>query len=598
MTSAQLFKVRTAPNRERIQPFELFAPHCLDSYKLGHRAQYPKGTEYIYSNFTARSDKHLNIPAAFNDHRYVVWGVVAAWKEIVALWDKTFFSRPKEECLAKYRARIPAFTGKEAYVQHLSDLHDLGYLPLRVKMIREGSKVNIGVPFMTIVNTLPDYFWLTNSLETHISNEMWKPMTVATIAYTYRKMLDHFAELTGAPKDFVPWQGHDFADRGMSGMMDAAKSGGGHTLSFWGSDSVSAFDWLAFAYQGDKTFMGGSVPATEHSVMTTGRTEGELDTIRRIITEVEPAGVVSFVADTYDFWKVITEYAVALKDDILNRKFNELGLSKVVFRPDSGDPVDILCGTVIPEDVPKDENLMEYVKSLAWMEAESAEVIAGHGEPGQPEVIRYFKQNNQVYKATFDIEWNRYDKRFYYTEGATLKSLEPHTLTPQEKGAVECLWDIFGGDITDKGYKAVSQRVGLIYGDSITPERCLQILQRLADKGFASCNVVLGIGSYTYQYITRDTLGMAIKGTYAHINGEGIEMMKDPKTDEGVKKSAKGLVKVLKSLEADSKWKYNLVQNVDWEEEDTGALELVFENGNFLVEPSLEEARNRLLTEA
>jgi nicotinamide phosphoribosyltransferase len=589
------FKRKTStPNRARLSPFELFAPHCLDSYKLGHRPQYPKGTEFIYSNFTARSDKHLKLPAKYQDHKYVIWGVTGAWKDIVALWDRTFFTKSKEECLTKYRTRVPAFTGKEAYVQHLADLHDLGYLPLRVKMIREGSRVNIGVPFMTIVNTLPDYFWLTNSLETHISNEMWKPMTAATIAYVYRRMLDEFAEKTGSPKDFVPWQGHDFADRGMSGMLDAAKTGGGHSLSFWGSDSVSAFDWLDFMYKGGETFMGGSVPATEHSVMTCGGTGGELETIRRVITEVEPEGVVSFVADTYDFWKVITEYAVALKDDILNRKFNSIGLSKVVFRPDSGDPADILCGTVEVKDLSDIEDPRKAAEGYKWLVQETVIGETDHGELGDQSKTIYFRHKGQVYEAVYGIEWNRHDKRYYYVDGCSLDKFGPANLTPQQKGAVECLWDIFGGDITDKGYKAVCQRVGLIYGDSITPERCLDILERLERKGFASCNVVFGIGSYTYQFITRDTLGMAIKGTFAVVDGEGIAMFKDPKTDSGMKKSAKGLVKVLKAQDNDGE-KYILVDNVDWDEEDTGELETMFEDGNFLVEPNLAEARTRLL---
>jgi nicotinamide phosphoribosyltransferase len=561
------FPLKTsAPNKARLSPFELFAPHCLDSYKLGHKDQYVPGTEYIYDNFTPRADKHLNLPREFNDHKYVVGGVLGAWKEIVALWDRTFFSKPKEECLAKYRARVPAFTGKEASVQHLADLHDLGYLPLRVKMIPEGSRVNIGVPFMTIVNTLPQFYWLPNGLETHISNEVWKPLTAATIAHCYRRMLDHFAELTGSPKDFVPWQGHDFADRGMSGMMDAAKTGGGHSLSFWGTDSVSAFDWLDFMYQGSKTFMGGSVPATEHSVMTIGGKEGEKEIIKRVISEVHPDGVVSFVADGYDFWKVLTEYAVELKDVILARKPNELGLSKVVFRPDSGDPVKILTG-------------------YTWQEVKKVGVL----EPGDmvpvTEVIKFAGK--------------------YYFYAIQAGSHEPTVIHLHEeirecevKGAVEVLWDIFGGTHTDRSYRVVSQRVGLIYGDSITPQRCLDILQRLANKSFASCNVVLGIGSYTYQFITRDTLGMAIKATWAQVNGEGVEIFKDPATDKDkMKKSAKGLVKVLKSQEHDGE-KYNLVSGVDWEEEDTGELKLVFENGNFLVEPSLEEARNRLFATA
>lgn len=566
------FKIKTnSPNKTRLNVFELFAPHCLDSYKLGHRSQYPKGTQHIYSNFTPRVDKHLNLPGKYADHKYVVWGITGAWKEIVALWDKTFFTKPKEECLAKYRARVPAFTGKEAYTQHLADLHDLGYLPLRVKMIREGSRVNIGVPFMTIVNTLPEYFWLTNSLETHISDEMWKPITVATIAYCYRRMLDDFAEKTGSPKDFVPWQGHNFSDRGMSGMIDAAKSGGGHSLSFWGSDSVSSFDWLDFMYKGSETFMGGSVPATEHSVMTCGGTGGELETIKRIITEVEPEGVVSFVADTYDFWKVITEYAPLLKEDILNRKFNAIGLSKVVFRPDSGDPADILCGLRYFE-------IDDLTRASAGKVAE--EVEEGNGVDVVQYQGKYFE-----YDLDYDI-----DREGKYLTGIYLGKEIPEYVV---KGAVECLWDTFGGELTAKGFKAVLQRVGLIYGDSITPERCLDILTRLEKKSFASCNVVFGIGSYTYQFITRDTLGMAIKGTFAVVNSEGVAMFKDPKTDSGMKKSAKGLVKVLKALEANGE-KYILVDNVDWDEEDTGELELTFENGNFLVEPNLAEARQRL----
>jgi nicotinamide phosphoribosyltransferase len=122
--------------------------------------------------------------------------------------------------------------------------------------------------------------------------------------------------------------------------------------------------------------------------------------------------------------------------------------------------------------------------------------------------------------------------------------------TPEQKGAIQCLYETFGGTLSDKGYKTLSDRVGLIYGDSITTERCLDILQRLEAKGFASCNVVLGIGSYTYQYLTRDTLGIALKATYGVVNGVGQEMVKNPKTDSGVKKSAKGLIKVTRDEKA------------------------------------------------
>lgn len=456
------FTLKTTPNKTRTKKFELFAPHCLDSYKLGHGPQYPAGTEYIYSNFTPRSDRHLDIPLQYQDRKYVVYGTQGMLKELIALWDETFFSRPLEECLAKYRARVPAFTGREARVQHLADLHALGYLPIRVKLIAEGSYVNIGVPFMTIVNTLPTFAWLTNSLETYISNETWKSITVATIAFTYYRILLDFAKQTGASEEFVRWQGHCFADRGMSGMMDAAKNTSGHTLPFFGTDSVSSLDWIDFAYQGKETFIGGSVPATEHSVMTTGGVDGEYETIRRIITEVEPDGVVSFVADTYNFWRVITEYLPRLKPEILARGYNALGLSKVVVRPDSGDPADILCGTA------------RGVPELSW---EGVKPFLG-----------------DIKAADGVLEY----KGIYYKLGQS--SAEGHptftevTPTPQQKGAIACLYDGFGGDVSDKGFITVMQRVGAIYGDSITPHRCLKICERLKEKGFSSGTEVLGIG--------------------------------------------------------------------------------------------------------
>lgn len=296
---------------------------------------------------------------------------------------------------------------------------------------------------------------------------------------------------------------------------------------------------------------------------------GEKEVIRRVISEVHPDGVVSFVADGYDFWKVLTEYGRELKDVILARKPNELGLSKVVFRPDSGDPVKILTG-------------------YTWCEIQDSNDLDSIGDcEFWPEVVKV--------KST-----GKY--HFFAVSGGTGEIAKLHLHEEirecEVKGAVECLWDIFGGELTEKGYRAVSQRVGLIYGDSITPQRCFDILSRLAAKGYASCNVVLGVGSYTYQFITRDTLGMAIKATWAQINGEEFEIYKDPATDkEKMKKSAKGLVKVLRSMEHSGE-KYRLVDQVDWDEEDTGELVTVFENGNFLVEPSLEEARNRLFATA
>ena len=154
--------------------------------------------------------------------------------------------------------------------------------------------------------------------------------------------------------DFVLLQAHDFSMRGMSGALDAAHSGIGHLASFIGTDTVAAIEY-AEEYYGTEGVIGVSVPATEHSVMCMGTKDNEIGTFKRLITELYPQGIVSIVADTWDFWKVITEFTVELKVEILGRTPNELGLAKTVFRPDSGDPVKIICGD---KDAAKDLSLI------------------------------------------------------------------------------------------------------------------------------------------------------------------------------------------------------------------------------------------------
>ena len=494
---------------------------AIDFYKADHRRQYPEGTEYVYSNFTPRSAHHASqaVLADF-DNRVVFFGLQGFIKHfLIDTWNREFFQREKQVVVAQYKRRMDASLGLDAVpVEHIEQLHDLGYLPIRIKALPEGSRVNLRVPMLTIVNTDPRFFWLTNYLETVLSAELWKPCTNATIAYEYKRLLNRYAIETGADQDFVMLQGHDFSCRGMSGIYDATQSGAGHLLSFIGTDVVSAIDYLIEYYDADETreVVGVSVPATEHSVMCMGSQESELNTFKRLVTEVYPQGIISIVSDTWDFWRVITEYAQTLKNEILSRRVNALGLAKVVFRPDSGDPVKILCGD--PE-APKD--------------------------------------------------------------------------SPAYKGAVECLWEIFGGSLTEKGYKQLHERVGLIYGDSITLQRAQEILAQLKAKGFSSTNVVFGIGSFTYQYNTRDTFGFAVKATWGQVKGQARELFKDPVTDDGVKKSAKGLLRIERQEPG-----FALFDSQTPEQEQHGALQTVFENGYLMNTQTLAQIRQRLAQES
>lgn len=147
---------------------------------------------------------------------------------------------------------------------------------------------------------------------------------------------------------------------------------------------------------------------------------------------------------------------------------------------------------------------------------------------------------------------------------------------------------MFGGTITDKGYKLLDSHIGAIYGDSITRQRAIDISQRLMDKGFAS-QVVLGIGSYTYQYNTRDTFGIAMKATYIEVDGEGREIFKTPITDDGTKKSATGLLCVKKE-----NGEYILKDKVSWEEESQSELKTVFKDGKMIKETTLPQIRERI----
>jgi nicotinamide phosphoribosyltransferase len=486
--------------------------NAIDFYKADHRRQYPAGTEYVYANFTPRSSRLAKMLPDYDD-KVVFFGLQGFIKHfLIDTWNEGFFSQPKAKVVAAYKRRMDSSLGEGAVpVDHIEALHDLGYLPLRIKALPEGSRVNIRVPVLTVINTDPAFFWLTNYIETVLSAELWKACTTATLAYEYKRLLVQYAVQTGSPLDFVPLQGHDFSSSGMSGIYDAAQTGVSHLTSFIGTDSVSSIDY-AEAYYGATGVIGVSVPATEHSVMCMGSEGNELETFRRLICDLYPTGIVSIVSDTWDFWRVVTEFTVALKTEILNRKPNALGLAKMVLRPDSGDPVKIICG-----------------------------------DPEAP------------------------------------------VGSPAYKGAVECLWDIFGGTTTAEGYKVLHERVGLIYGDSITLVRAQGILKGMANKGFASCNMVFGIGSYTYNYLTRDTFGYAVKATWGQVNGVGRELFKDPITDSGVKKSAKGLLRIEETADG-----FTLYDQQTPEQENGGALAVVFENGRLTRECTLDDVRARL----
>ena len=500
---------------------------AIDSYKLGHMSQYPEGTTKVYANLTARNFKWFQNDKIkkYFDEKAVVFGVQAAFQEIVELFREEFFSKDINILMEEFKLNIRPFIGDNSdklIVQKFRQLHELGYLPLRVKSLTEGTGVRQNIPMMVITNTHPDFAWLVLYLETFISSQTWKLSTAATTAKLYKNICNHYAKKTGTPLESVDFQCHDFSSRGMSGYADSVRTGSGHLTSFKGSDSVQTVNYIR-QYYGCTSLVAASVVATEHSVMTMGGKEKEIDTFRRLF-KMYPAGIVSIVSDSWDYWNTITNIASELKDEIMNREKDSSGFSKVVFRPDSGNPVDIICGTVNTKEVQSKNEALEII-------ADRVRDSTPHGEKGEDGVCEIFLFRGKYYEFHVQIDWNRYDKQYYYIDYYQLVDVHEVELDCVQKGSVETLWEIFGGTINKKGYKVLDEHVGLIYGDSITPDRADEILDKLEKKGFASNNIIFGIGSYTFNFSTRDTLGFAMKATYGEINGKGIKIFKDPKTD-------------------------------------------------------------------
>jgi nicotinamide phosphoribosyltransferase len=541
-----------------------------DGYKIDHRRQYPKETKTVVANMTPRKSRVNGIDkvVVYDLQAYVI-------STLIEIWNTEFFEKDIDDISTEFLQEMTEYTlnikfAEDIGVEHWKALHKLGYLPLEIKALPEGTLCPIRVPFYTVKNTHPDFYWLTNYIETDMSAEVWGGVTSATSAFQFMKIFRKYAILTGGDLGFTSFQGHDFSYRGMFGRHAAQLSGSGHLTSFYGTDTIPAIKFLKKYYGADpkKEIIGCSVFATEHAVMcvTTGfyikknglnwerYGEAEFEVFKRLITEVYPTGIVSIVSDTWNLWKVLVEYLPKLKNEILARE------GKLVIRPDSGDPVDILTGEGIARRVIRKENLNFLPAGTDFVFLEEA--------------------NDE--------------KQDIYTKVDNDQEYKPFEYLPKHKGVIELLWDTFGGTVTSKGFRLLDPHIGAIYGDAITTERAINICERLMAKNFASTNWVAGIGSYTYTYVTRDTFGMAQKSTYAEVEIDneivGIEIFKDPITDDGTKKSAKGLVAVFKDKDGN----LYLKDQCTWEEEQTGELQVIFRNSKLYNVQTIHEIRERL----
>lgn len=746
-----------------------------DAYKQGHLSQYPKGTTRVVSNWTPRDHRHA--PAGIT---HMTWFGLQPYilQTLIKDWNEQFFGRPKGQVLDEYK-RVVGGMGLSIYPDQIGALHDLGYLPIEIWALREGVEVEMGTPTLVMWNTHPDFFWVTNFLETDLSSNVWGPSTAASIAKLYRDIIVDAADRSGMSTDMLDFTCHDFSYRGMNGLNAAMASGAGHLLSFNGTDSIPAIRYVEEFYGATHgvDLIAGSVPAcydetteilTERGFIRFAELEEDIR-----VAQYKEDGTIDFVVPSH-------YYAAAYKGEMVHftwngrynyidllvtpnhkmieqhrrtgklrffeaseRNFNQHGDYKLIKAAPSsiedGRVVDALDRLAIAfqadgsfpsrshryngnrsgtypirfslkrEDKKErlvsilDELGVEYThrnyddgyhsfwiklkepmnKGFDWIDLGQAsagwcksfidEIRYWDGSTSSENTYSYYSSDVETakmveavailagYKTQFStyydkredrktqytviIDTNRssvgtnisqnlvdYDGMVYcvsvpskmlvvrrndkvaicgntehsvmcaggaddelgtyrrlleqYPEGVisivsdtwdywnvltnilpTLKSEimsrdgivvvrpdsgDPVKIvcgdpsapagSPAHKGSFTLLWETFGGSVNHKGFKVLDSHIGLIYGDSITPERAIAICDGLIEKEFCP-SMVLGVGSFTYQYITRDTFGNAIKATSVTINGKTFDIYKDPVTAHGglVKKSAVGI---------------------------------------------------------
>lgn len=307
-----------------------------DAYKLLHKDQYPNKTETIYSHLTPRG---TNVPEI---ESIVVFGQQRFAKKLIHDFNLYFFDL--DESQVNKLLETFSFTVKQLFnydkynVEHWKKLWKLGYLPLNINSIEEGTVVPFRVPILTVYNTDKEFAWLTNYIETFILNNMWVTISAATTAYSLRNIFNKYAEETDSNFSKTEMQASDFSLRGVEGMEAGEMFGMGHLTSFKSTSNLQSVTGLMKYYNWKNDF-ANSVPATEHSIFMINGKKNELQTIETLMDKY-PKGKISILLDTWDYFYALDNFLPKLKEKILSRQ------GQVLIRPDSGDPEKVIIATL------------------------------------------------------------------------------------------------------------------------------------------------------------------------------------------------------------------------------------------------------------
>lgn len=452
-----------------------------DSYKASHYLQYPPDASAMFSYIESRGGRY---------ERTLFFGLQMLIKEYLC---RPITPAMIDQAKAFFTAHGEPFN--EAGWRYIVEQCG-GYLPVRIRAVPEGSVVPTHNVLVTVECDDPQVFWLASYLETMLLR-VWYPITVATQSWHLRKTIRAWLEKSSDDFTQLPFKLHDFGARGVSSAESAAIGGAAHLVSFMGSDTVLGV--VAANHYYNETMAAFSVPAAEHSTITSWGRERETDAFRNMIAQFgKPGAIVSVVSDSYDLFAALETWGTELKQAVIDSG------GMLVIRPDSGDPQTIVLQTL------------------------------------------------RALEASFGS-------------------------TPNSKG------------------RRVLNHVRVIQGDGVNPESIEAILAAIDDAGFATDNIVFGMGGALLQQINRDTQRFAMKCSAIRLGDRWHDVLKDPMTDAS-KRSMKGRLTLLRhrrtgeyrTVTLPVTWDAHTVE-AEWDD----ALATVFDSGKLLVDVSLAEIRRR-----
>ncbi len=405
-----------------------------DSYKISHYKQYPPNTTGVYSYFESRGGKFDEV--TFFGLQYLLKNYLAGvvvTKEKIDEAEKLYGQHFGDSSLF-YR------TGWE----HILNVHG-GKLPVRIKAVPEGVSVPVHNALITVENTDPACFWLTNFLETLLV-QVWYGSTVATQSRAIKKLILQYLHQTGDP-ELIAFKLHDFGFRGVSSVESASIGGAAHLVNFKGTDTVAALSFIQQHYNTNQVF-GFSIPASEHSTITSWGRENEAKAYNNMLTQYSK-GLVAIVSDSYDIYNACEKlYGEVLKDKILKRK------GTLVVRPDSGEPKEVVLKviSILGEKLGYTTNAKGY------------KVLNPHIRVIQGDGVNY-ESITEILETLKTNGWSA-DNIGFGMGGALLQKLDRDT----QKFAFKCICatingqnrDVFKDPVTDPGKRSKKGRLKLI----------------------------------------------------------------------------------------------------------------------------------------